>query len=138
MDYEIVAFSLSDGCEMRVLARKGAQSFMEKMTGNPKRHQRAEQIRRAAERVARNGVEWAKVSKTLKAIAPDLYVYELRVPGKVIRVMTYLHNGIEPIYLFDFDGHQGKKGGIKASDIEKAQELAAEAAALLLKGGSDD
>ena len=135
MGYEIVSFTLSAEASMNVLSSSGRPSFMDDLADDPKKRQRAVLIARAAEKVARNGIGWARSSKTLKPITARLSVFELRVPGKTIRVMTYLHDGVEPIYLFDFDGHHGKDGKIPPSIIEKAHVLA-EAARTCMIGES--
>lgn len=69
-------------------------------------------------------MEWAKDSETLKLLNAELALYELRIKGKIIRVMTYVHNDQVPVYLFDFEGHQGKTGQIRKEHMEKAQKLA--------------
>lgn len=137
MEYEIVSFNLHDAHKMYVLRRIGAPCFMDVLEGDPKKQKRAALIKRAAERVERYGIEWARESKTLRKIDSKLFVYELRVAENVIRVMTYLHKGVVPVYLFDFDGHKGKSGNISSSDKEKGRNLAKIAQAILEKGDSD-
>lgn len=124
MDYEIVSFRLSAGSYMKVLASAGKPSFMDELVDNPKSRQRSVLIARTVERVNKNGLDWARSSHTLKTITADLSVFELRVPGKVIRVMTYVHEGRVPVYLFDFDGHQGKNGKLPPSLMKRAEALA--------------
>lgn len=135
MSYEIVSFALSEDTSMDILVAAGRKTFMEKLAGNPKDQDRAALIARTVDRVGRNGIPWAKESKTLKTITATVSVFELRVPGKVIRVMTYLHDERAPIYLFDFDGHQGKGGKIPQSLIDKASKLAEAARECIAKEG---
>jgi hypothetical protein len=135
VSYEIVSFKLSEGVSMDILVSTGRKTFMEKLAGNPKDQNRAAVIAKTADRVGRNGISWAKASKTLKAITATVSVFELRVPGKVIRVMTYVHDGETPVYLFDFDGHQGKGGKIPQSLIDKANTLAEAARECIAREG---
>lgn len=135
VSYEIVSFELSENTSMNILTATGRQTFMEKLISNPKGQNRAALIARTVDRVGRNGIPWAKESKTLKTITSTISVFELRVPGKVIRVMTYLHDEKTPIYLFDFDGHQGKGGKIPQNLIDKASELAEAARECIAKEG---
>lgn len=114
---------------MYVLAPVGRKSFMEEMSDDPKKRRRAALIANAAWRVARNGIGWAFSSETFKWVVKGISVCELKVKGEVIRVMTYLDDGLAiPVYLFDFDGHQGKRGVIPPSIIARAKKLAGEAA----------
>lgn len=130
--YEIVQFALPDDAVMRVLSPVGRRSFMDEMVADPKKRQRAALIARTAYRVERNGIGWAFESETFKWLSKDVSVCELRVKGNVIRVMTYLERGIAfPVYLFDFDGHQGKRASIPSALIAKAETLAKEAAKCL-------
>ena len=135
MGYEVVSFKLSETVSMNILTATGRQTFMEKLVSNPKGQNRAALIARTADRVGRNGIPWAKETKTLKTITSTVSVFELRVPGKVIRVMTYVHDEKTPIYLFDFDGHQGKGGGIPQNLIDKANKLAEAARECIAKEG---
>lgn len=61
-------------------------------------------------------------------------IYELKVLGKVHRIMTYVHDDKNqtPVLLFDFEGHKGKSGGgIKSSTLIKGQQYAEIARSLL-------
>lgn len=124
LSYEIVSSEVDDGICALMLAPCGADTFMEKMAATPKMQERAALIARTMRRVSENGVDWAFESKTFKSLEPELSLCELRVKGKIIRVMTYIHDNQVPIYLFDFDGHQGKRSNIPANIKRKGKELA--------------
>lgn len=136
MDYEIVLFTLTSELSMKVLSPIGRPSFMDRLVHDPKKRERATLIARTAEKVARTGIGWAKESKTLKVVTAKVSVFELRIPGKVIRVMAYLHEGTDPIYLFDFDSHAGKSGKIPPAMLDRANRLAEVARNCIVKGGS--
>ena len=123
MNYEIIRYELGDGAYMLVLTQTNKLPFIKKLASNPKTKEDASIIVKAAKRVSVNGVEWAKQAKVLKAIDNNLSLFELRISGRVVRVMTYLGKD-EPVYLFSFDGHQGKTGKIPKSIIKKGKQIA--------------
>lgn len=124
--YRIESIELEEGFRAHAIAKEGEPCFLEDLASNGKTRRRATMILRMALKVARNGTEWAICAEKLKSVTPTVSVFELRADGKVLRVMTYVHDDEErtPVYLFDFDGHQGKTGKIKASVLEKAKRLA--------------
>lgn len=124
MAYEIVSSRIGDDAYVLALAPIGTDTFIEKMMSTPKKQVRAASIVKTMRRIIDNGIEWAFDSETFKPLDSGLALCELRVSGKVIRVMTYLHKGQTPIYLFDFDSHQGKGSGIPENIMEKAESLA--------------
>ena len=131
MPHRLVSYELEDGLSATFLAPGASAPFIAKLAGNPKTRQRAVAITRAVTQVARNGVGWAKESCKFRSLDAGLALYELKANGKVIRVMTYVHRESVPIYLFDFDGHQGKSGSIPKHVMERGRSLAEQAARLM-------
>lgn len=137
--YTISEYKLTEESSMRVLSRDGKPSFIEELARSPKTRRRASLIARTADRIERFGIDWAFESTTLKWVSADISLCEMRVSGKVIRVMTYLTPGTtSPIYLFDFDGHQGKGGSIPPHLLRKAEQLAQEARSCLERNTNYD
>lgn len=64
----------------------------------------------------------------INPLDPHLSLIEIKVPGKVIRVMAYHKERY--VLPFDFDGHQGSNK-ISRSDMERAKKLAAEASRVM-------
>ena len=137
--YTITSYQLSEETYMRVLTPCGHAPFIEELARSPKTRRRAALIARTADRLQRFGRAWGFESGTLKWIAPEVSLCELRVGGKVIRVMAYLPpEPAPPIYLFDFDGHQGKDVSIPAHVKSRAKELAVEAKRCIEREASHD
>lgn len=137
MAYEIVSLEIADGVEALCLAVVGKPPFLEKLSCSPKTRDRAVLISRTANRIHDNGLDWAFQSETLKSIDDELSLCELRIKGRVIRVMTYIHNKQIPIYLFDFDGHQGKTGKVSSNILKKGKQLSEEARKCMESEGSE-
>lgn len=132
--YIISEYGLPEALSMRVLRRAHKPSFMDEMAEDPKRYERAALIARIAARIERRGKEWAFQSATSKWLASSVSVCEVRIRGKVVRVMAYWPpQEARPVYLFDFDGHQGKSGNIPSHLLDKAYRLAQEAEVALGK-----
>lgn len=126
--YEIVEVTLGDAMVL-VLAQEGRPSFIEKLRNSGKGVDRASVIAKAMLRLSTYGTSWAMDIKHLRLLRREgdgLAVYELRANDKVIRVMTYVHDDRDktPVYLFDFDGHQGKTGKVPRRQIERGVNLA--------------
>lgn len=62
---------------------------MEELASDPKRQERAALIARTAVRIERYGKEWAFQSATSKWISSGISLCEVRVRGRVVRVMAY-------------------------------------------------
>lgn len=129
-EYSIATIILGDGVRACVLTRSGEDDFLTDLASTGKTRNRAVLIARMAARVARNGTDWAVAAKKLKPVSRDVSMFELRIDRRVIRVMAYIHDdpAHTPVYLFDFDGHQGKSGKIDRNLIKKGERLAAIAA----------
>lgn len=124
MQYEIRIHDLEDGQRMQVLAPTGSKSFIDKLIEAPKSQSRLIKITKMAQRVAEAGVGWAITAQKLKLLEDDLALYELKIGNTTLRIMTYLHNQTQPIYLFDFEGHQGKTGQIPQGCMKRGRTLA--------------
>lgn len=135
-NYEIRKVKATKDTLVNVLAKEGEKDFLSKLHSSGKTKYRARVIAGMMEKVARFSTDWAIQAKKLKQLTSDVSVFELRADGKVIRVMTYLHDDEQrtPIYLFDFDGHQGKGGHIKKSDLARAKKLASLARGCMMGG----
>lgn len=84
-----------------------------------------------AKRIYDYGCAFGFASQTIKRIEAGkcaVAVFEVRVKGTVIRVAAHIHNSAIPIYLFDFDTHQGARSHLPRRHIDHAKELAAIAA----------
>lgn len=135
--YEIVSTEIDEGVNVLCLAAESKPSFLEELGASPKTKERAALISRTTKRIHDFGIDWAFVSKTFKPLDKELSLCEMRVTGRVIRVMTYVHNNILPIYLFDFDGHQGKGNSIPPNYLERGKRLSIEAHKCMEKEGSE-
>lgn len=123
MEYEIVSYDLTDGRKMYVLSNKD-RTFIDDLSNDAKKLMVARDVYAMADKIALYGIEWALRTETLKTIKSNISLLELRIKGKVTRVMVYLYEETQPIYLFDFKGHQGKSGHIKRNVLERAERLA--------------
>lgn len=124
--YEIVRHDLGDGAMVDVLAARGdaGSDFLEKMYSRD--HARFRLIVRTVKRISLSDADTYR-GTFLKTIDDNLSLVEVKVPGKVIRIMAYdrrdgTHTRL--VLLFDFDGHQGKTGKIKPSLVKKGKTLA--------------
>ena len=125
------------GRPVRVLARTSEErDFLERMKENPKRNERFCLIKRAIEKMFDRGIDVCLRRKNfLRQLDGGVSLFEAKVAGQVIRVMTYLHKwsgGIGMVLLFDFDGHQ-VNDKIPKQFIEKGRRLAREAKACIEK-----
>lgn len=67
----------------------------------------------------------SKAIVVIKGAHIGVTVFEVRVKGTVIRVTAYIHARYIPIYLFDFDAHQGSANNLPKRLIKRVQEMAA-------------
>lgn len=135
--HRLIAYDLGTDRFAIVLAPAHTKSFIEKLVGDPKTRQRANAIVKAMAQIAKNGTKWARQANKLRFLGTSLSLYELKVDGKVIRIMTYVHHDATPVYLFDFDGHQGKHAGIPKHVMDRGKKLAAIAAGLIMEEHDD-
>ena len=102
--------------------------FLERMEGSKRGRQRQALIVKTLEKVQLKGIPLSERSRIVKLLDSELCVAEVRVPGKVIRVMGYIHargtDLAELVLLFDFDGHQGTNK-IPKRLMDKGRKLAA-------------
>ena len=110
---------------MYALGNPSDKDFMDRcLAKDPKRAQRiAVTVRRIIDR----GCAWAFASETMKRLVlgkGKLAKFEVRIKGGLIRIAAYLHLNEIPIYLFDFDTHQGSQSNLPRRHIEHALELA--------------
>ena len=112
-----------------VLARTGASDFLEKMRHSGKQSQKLRLILETMEIISERGIERCiGRSNFIRMIAPDLGLAEVKVSGKVIRIMTYvasINGEMKAVLLFDFTAHGGKTGKIPPNIIKRGRELAA-------------
>lgn len=87
------------------------KDFLECMENSKRGRQRHALIIKTLEAIQIKGIPLSERTRIIKILDSELCVAEVRVPGKVIRVMSYIHNRgtdlAELVLLFDFDGHQG-------------------------------
>lgn len=105
---------------MYLLSKQGKTFLAKCRIKDPNRARRIEKV---ASRVFDNGVSWARSAEVITEMfagKQDVAVFEAHVKGTVIRVATYLHQGMIPIYLFDFDTHSGSKNNLAQHHIDKA------------------
>ncbi len=131
MGYEpsICRHYFNDGDEssglMYVLRQGNSKSFMEDCARTDRT--RLASIVKTAKRIYDHGCSFGFDSGTIKRIRAgkiDIDVFETRVNGSVIRIATYIHNGWIPIYLFDFDTHQGSGNNLQQRHIARAVAMA--------------
>lgn len=120
---------------VRVLARTSEErDFLKRMEESPKHKERFRLIKRAIEKMFDRGIDACLKRKNfLRQLDGDIGLFEAKVAGQVIRVMTYLHRwtgGIGMVLLFDFNGHQGNDK-IPKQLMEKGRRLAREAKACI-------
>ncbi|WP_278592042.1 hypothetical protein [Olsenella uli] len=124
--YEISGHETEPGEFLFVLAPKGKPGFLEKMKYKKGGGERYRLIVRTASKIDRLGA--CRFHGTLvRPLDNGLSLVEVKVPGKVIRVMACTHAiGYRErlILLFDFDGHQGS-GQIAPEMMRRAKKLAA-------------
>lgn len=103
------------------------RDFLERMQESKKGRQRHALIIRTLERIQLKGIPLSERTQVVKLLDASLCVAEVRVTGKVIRVMSYIHarggSNAELVLLFDFDGHQGTNKVPKRL-LEKGRRLA--------------
>lgn len=131
-EYEIRSHEYAD-VEILVLAPVGKKDFLEKLRDNPKKRGRASLIAIATRKVQERGVsKCIGRSNFVRMLDEGLCLAELKVAGKVIRVMCHCPaiQDDKLVLLFDFDAHKGKSGKIPKSAMEKGRRLAKEAARL--------
>lgn len=123
--YEIVEHETECGNPILVLRRKGSPDFLEKMQVDRKSQDRYRLIVQMVAKVQFHGP--AKfLGKLVRLLDSGLSLFELKVAGKVIRVMAYIHQphgSHRIVLLFDFNGHQGS-GKIPAHVMRRGKELA--------------
>lgn len=88
---------------------------------------RLSRILKTLKRIFDYGCSFGFDSKTIveiKGARVGIAVFEVRLKGTVIRVAAYIHAGYIPIYLFDFDTHQGSANNLPKRFIKRAQEMA--------------
>jgi hypothetical protein len=116
------------GTTILVLAKTGSQDFLEKMKRDKRKKQTLRLIIETMEGIKRRGInKCIGRSNFIRSIAPDVGLMEVRVPGKVIRVMTYVgevEGKTDAVLLFDFTAHGGKTGKISPRHIDKGKRLA--------------
>lgn len=137
MAYRLIAYDLGAERFAIVLAPAHTKSFIEKLVGDPKTRQRANAIVKTMAQIAKNGTKWAQQTNKLRFLRTDLSLYELKIDRKVMRIMTYVHHDATPVYLFDFDGHQGKHASIPRHVMDRGKKLAAIAAELMMEECDD-
>lgn len=122
-----------DGTEILVLATVGKKDFLEKLSADSKKRDRAKLISLTVKKVHERGLaKCIGKSNFIRMLDDDLCLAELKVSGKVIRVMCYcVANDELVVLLFDFDSHKGKSGKIPESVMKKGRRLAKKAAACL-------
>lgn len=137
-DFELVRQELLPGMSILVLCQKNKEyTFIDELAADPKRKMKAKAISEAALRLVQHGTAWAISTGRLKRLnypKKTIAIYELKVMGKVHRIMTYVHDDRNqtPVLLFDFDGHKGSSGGgIRSSTLAKGQQYAEIACSLL-------
>ncbi len=124
--YTIVRHDLGDGAIVEVLAtcENRDSDFLDRLFTRDR--DRFKVIARTIKRISLSDGN-AYRGTFLRMIDDGLSLVEIRIPGKVIRVMAYdrkVGNRMRLILLFDFDGHQGKTGNIPRHLIEKGRSLA--------------
>lgn len=136
--FELVRQELLPGMSILVLCQKNKRlTFIDELAADPKRRAKAKAIADAALRLVQHGTAWAISTGRLKRLnysRRTIAMYELKVMGKVHRIMTYVHDDKNqtPVLLFDFDGHRGTSGGgIRPSTLAKGQQYAEIARSLL-------
>ena len=108
-----------------VLKQGGEKTFIEKCAR--KAPYRLSRILKTMKRIYDRGCKFGFDSETIvriKGVDADVSVFEVRVKGAVIRVAAYIHAGYIPIYLFDFDTHQGSANNLPKRFIERALDMA--------------
>lgn len=120
--YVIVSHDIGDGESVLVLTRPGRDDFLAEMCSSGGDRSRYRLIVRTVARIQRRGAPFR--GTMVRSLDSGLSLVEVKVPGRVIRVMAY--EGARLVLLFSFDGHQGSDK-ISRSDMEKARRLAAEA-----------
>lgn len=130
--YEIVEHETECGNPILVLRPEGSRDFLEKMAANGKTVERYRLIVRAVSKIQIHGPR-KFMGHMVRQLDDELSLFEIKVSGKVIRVMAYIRQPYGPyriVLLFDFDGHQGT-GKITKSDIKRGKRLARIARACL-------
>lgn len=136
--YEIVEHETEGGNPILVLRPIGSKDFLERMRDKPKQRDHYKLIVRMVARVQYDGPK-RYIGKLIRLLDSELSLYELKVGGRVIRVMAYIYQPYgshRVVLLFDFDGHQGS-GKIPPEMMEKARKLARIARETLEEGIKD-
>lgn len=121
--YDLAPYELTGGFTVYVLVREGQEDFLAQMAGRPKTSGRAGLILTTLERIGAAGIGQSLRARFIRMLRADVGMVEVRVAGKVIRVMSYLHEGTDLVLLFDFDGHQGGNK-VPRQVMEKGERLA--------------
>lgn len=126
--FHIVEHDIGCGHSVMALAKDGKGDFLDKLASKPKDTQRLKLILRTAEHIEFFGPKsYMRPGGTIRPLDGELSLVEIKVPGKVIRVMAYLKDpfgSYRLVLLFDFDGHQGS-GKIPENIMERGRRLAA-------------
>lgn len=125
-DYEIRAHQFFE-TRIFALAKAGKEDFLEKLERKPKSHERLRLILGTVEKVSARGLSACiGAGNFVRLLDGSLGLAEVKVSGKVIRVMCYCQTGKEEllVLLFDFDGHKGKSGAIAPDIMDKGRKLA--------------
>ena len=88
---------------------------------------RLSRILKTMKRIYDYGCTFGFDSKTIVRIKGkdiDVDVFEVRIKGTVIRAAAYFYEGYIPIYLFDFDTHQGSANNLPRRFIARARDMA--------------
>lgn len=125
--YKIRSHSLLCGSQVLVLMPEDSRlDFLDEMGSAPKQRQRYRLIVRTIEKIGQLGVPKSIKVGFVRMLEPGIGLVEVRVAGKVIRVMAYTDGAEALVLLFDFDGHQGTDK-LKGPTLAKGRRLAAAA-----------
>lgn len=123
--YKIRSHGMMCGTDVLVLMpESNDEDFLERMEASPKGRGRFRLILRTIEKIGQAGIAMSRHVGFIRTIDGPLGLVEVAVSGKVVRVMSYLHDESALVLLFDFDGHQGSDK-IKRKDLERGRRLAA-------------
>ena len=139
--YKVVEHELGTA-GMRALVLRSETSkkdFIVKLKESKRDRTRLDLIVRTLERIQFEGIERCEAIRLIRVLDGNLCYAEIKIPGNVIRVMCYVHNrgtpSAELVLLFDFDGHQGKRGQIPKPIMKRAATLASIAKATMEEEG---
>lgn len=125
--YEVRAHAMLGG-RILVLAKEGQEDFLERLGSDPKSSELFSLICRTVERIAQRGVgRCVGRQNFVRVLDGSLGLVEVKVRGRRVRVMSYLHGSgpsQELVLLFEFTGHQGS-AHIPRKDVQRGRRLAA-------------